>query len=184
MLSAVVAQQKSKRRSRKRRNHRSGPRAVVSPRRDERVERREDARRELRRGSRQLGREGERPQGLFGGFPVSEAAILIGFIGLVIGFIQGGGAVIVVSLIVVGLGVIEVTATEHFSGYRSHTILLALLPAVAIVAAAVAIFGLPQQRSLVLLFVAPLFAVLFWLLRRRFMAARQARVARPPAPRA
>jgi hypothetical protein len=147
MLSPDVAQQKHKRQSRKRRNHRSAPRAVVSGRRDERTDRREDARRELRRGNRQLGREGERPEGLFGGLPVSEAAILIGFIGLVVGFIQGGGAVIVVSLIVVGLGVIEVTAREHFSGYRSHTILLALVPAVAIVAAAVSIFGAPQQRD-------------------------------------
>jgi ABC-type transport system involved in cytochrome bd biosynthesis fused ATPase/permease subunit len=102
----------------------------------------------------------------------------------VVGFIQGGGAVIVVSLIVVGLGVIEVTAREHFSGYRSHTILLALVPAVAIVAAAVSIFGAPQQRGLVLLFVAPVFLVLFWLLRRKFMTARQARIARPPSPRA
>lgn len=182
MLSADVAQPKSKRQSRKRRNHRPAARAAVSTRRDERAQRREDARRELRRGNRQLGREGDRPEGVFGGLPVSEAAILIGFIGLVIGFIQGGGAVIVVSLIVVGLGVTEVTAREHFSGYRSHTILLALLPAVAIVAAAISIFGAPQQRSLVLLFVAPVFLVLFWLLRRRFMTARQARVARPPAP--
>ncbi|MGO9883221.1 MAG: hypothetical protein ACLPV4_09420 [Solirubrobacteraceae bacterium] len=177
-----MAQPKSKRQSRKRRNHRPATRAAVSTRRDERAQRREDARRELRRGNRQLGREGDRPEGVFGGLPVSEAAILIGFIGLVIGFIQGGGAVIVVSLIVVGLGVTEVTAREHFSGYRSHTILLALLPAVAIVAAAISIFGAPQQRSLVLLFVAPVFLVLFWLLRRRFMSARQARVARPPAP--
>jgi hypothetical protein len=180
MLSGDVAQPKSKRQSRKRRNHRSVPRAVASTRREERDQRRDDARREVRRGSRQLGREGERPEGMFGGLPVSEAAILIGFIGLVIGFIQGGGAVVVVSLIVVGLGVVEVTAREHFSGYRSHTILLALVPAVAIAAAAVAIFGAPQQRSLVLLYVAPVFAILFWLLRRRFMVARQARIARPP----
>jgi hypothetical protein len=183
MLSADVAQPKSKRRSRKRRNHHPAPRAAASTRRDERAQRRDEARRELRRGNRQLGREGERPEGLFGGLPISEAAILIGFIGLVIGFFQGGGTVIVVSLIVVGLGVVEVTAREHFSGYRSHSTLLALVPAVAIVAAAVSIFGAPQQRSLVLLFVAPVFLALFWLLRRRFMIARQARVARPPAPR-
>lgn len=183
MLSTDVAQPKSKRHSRKRRTHGSAPRAVASTRREEREQRRDDARRELRRGNRQLGREGERPQGMFGGLPVSEAAILIGFIGLVIGFVQGGGVVIVVSLIVVGLGVFEVTAREHFSGYRSHTILLALLPAVAVVAALVAIFGAPQQRGLVLLYLAPPFGVLFWLLRRRFVAARQARVARPPSPR-
>jgi hypothetical protein len=182
MLSADVAQQRSKRQSRKRRSRGSAPRAVVATRREERAERREDARREVRRGNRQLGREGERPESPFGGLPVSEAAILIGFIGLVIGFIRGGGPVIVVSLIVCGLGVLEVTAREHFSGYRSHTILLAAVAAVAIVAGLAAIFGAPGQRDLELVFVVPLFAVFFWLLRRRFMAARQARVARPPSP--
>lgn len=182
MLSADVAQQRSKRQSRKRRIPHSAPRAVASTRREQRIERRDDARREVRRGDRQLGREGERPESPFGGLPVSEAAILIGLVGLVIGFIQGGGTVIIVSLIVCGLGVLEFTAREHFSGYRSHTILLAAVGAIALVAGLVAIFGAPPQRGLELLLAAPPFAVFFWLLRRRFIAARQARVARPPSP--
>ena len=43
-----------------------------------------------------------------------------------------------------------------------------------------AIFGDPKQRILLLAVVVPVFAFLFWMLRRRFMTARQARVARPP----
>jgi hypothetical protein len=136
------------------------------------------ANRERQRGQRQLGREGERPEGPFGGLPVSEAAILLGIIGAVFGFLNGGGPALVVGLVVCAVGVCEITAREHFSGYRSHTALLAGIPAVAIEAALVAIFGEPKQRALLLAVVVPVFALLFWLLRRRFLTARQARVAR------
>jgi len=177
-----VPSQKSRRSSRKRRKPGAAPRAVPSTRRDERAQRRTQAASELRRGRRQLGREGERPESPFGGLPVSELAILIGFVALVIGFIRGGGPVLVVGIIICALGVVEVTAREHFSGYRSHAALLAAIPALAIEAAIVAIFGEPGQRALLLVVSVPVFALLFWLLRRKFRATRQARVARPPAP--
>jgi len=45
-------------------------------------------------------------------------------------------------------------------------------------------FGEPKQRALLLLAVVPVFAILFWLLRRRFLTARQRRVARLARPRA
>jgi hypothetical protein len=179
-----VASPKSKRRSRKRRNPTVGPRAVASTRRDEREARQADARRVLQRSDRTLGREGERPEGLFGGLPVSELGILIGVIALGIGFFSGGGPVLIVGIVVLGLAVLEVTGREHFSGYRSHTTMLAAVPAVAAESLIVLVFGAPRQRALLILFVVPMFAVLFWLLRRRFATARQARVARlarPPA---
>ncbi len=134
--------------------------------------------RERRRGRRQLGREGERPEGPFGGLPVSEVAILLGIIGAVFGFLNGGGPALVVGLVVCALGVCEITAREHFAGYRSHTALLAGIPAVMIEVGVVAIFGEPKQRGFLLVVVVPVFAILFWLLRRQFMIARQARVAR------
>ncbi len=127
-------------------------------------------------------RHGERPESPFGGLPVSELAIFAGLVGAVIGFIRGGGPALIVGLGVCALGVIEVTAREHFSGYRSHTALLAAIPAVALEAILVVLVGEPRQRALLLLAVVPVFAGLFWLLRRRFLAARQARIARPPAP--
>ena len=133
--------------------------------------------RELKRGERVLGREGERAQSPFGGLPISELAILVGVIASVIGFIQGGGPALIVGLIVCALGVIEVTAREHFSGYRSHTALLAAIPSVALEAGVVLAFK-PSQRAVLVLAVVPVFAGLFWWLRRRFLIARQARVAR------
>ena len=84
------------------------------------------------RSQRQLGTEGERPPSPFGGFPVSEIAILAGLVAVVVWLIRGGTATLVVGLVVCTLGVLEVTAREHFSGYRSHTTLLAAMPAVAI----------------------------------------------------
>jgi hypothetical protein len=139
--------------------------------------------RERKRGQRQLGREGERPESPFGGLPISELAILAGLIAAAVGFIRGGGPALFVGVGVCALGVIEITAREHFAGYRSHTALLAAIPAVAVEAGLVLAVGEPKQRGLLLLAVVPVFAVMFWLLRRKFLAARQARVARPRAPR-
>jgi hypothetical protein len=169
--------QKSKR-SRKRRKPDSAPRAVPSSRRDERAVRAAETERRRRREQRRLGHEGERPEGPFGGLPVSEVAILLGIVAAVFGFLNGGGPALVVGLVVCALGVCEITAREHFSGYRSHTALLAALPAVLIEVGVVAIVGEPKQRAFLLVVVVPVFSVLFWLLRRQFIIARQARVAR------
>lgn len=170
-------------RSRKRRNPDGAPRAVASSRRQLRAERRERTELAQEHGQRPRRREGERPEGMFGGLPVSEVAILVGLIAAVVGFAEGGGAPLIVGLIVCALGVVEVTAREHFSGYRSHTLLLAAIPAIAVEVGVVLAFGEPGQRLLLLVVIVPVFAVLFWLLRRRFAVARQARVARRPAPR-
>ncbi len=140
------------------------------------------AARDQRRATRQLGTVGERPPSPFGGLPISEIAIFAGGVGAIVGVIQGGGPALVVGLIVCTLGVVEVTAREHFSGFRSHTSLLSAIPAVGVGVAWVAIVGKPAQRIMILLVVVPVYALLFWLLRRQFIAARQARVARPPTP--
>jgi hypothetical protein len=155
---------------------------VASTRRQVRTEREAAAERRQRHAQRRTGREGERPEGPFGGLPISELAILAGIVAAVVGFFNGGGTPLVVGLVVCALGVVEVTAREHFSGYRSHTVLLAAIPAIAVEVGIVVLLGEPRQRALLLLAVVPVFAVLFWVLRRRFAVARQARVARPSAP--
>jgi hypothetical protein len=119
---------------------------------------------------------------MFGGLPVSEFAILIGGIGLVYGLISGSSRALTVGAIVCALAVIEVTVREHFSGYRSHTALLAAFPAIGVEVAVARLAGEPSRRGELVLVVIPVFAACFWLLRKRFLAARQARLARPPAP--
>jgi hypothetical protein len=173
-----VASPKSNKRARKRRSGAAAPRAVASPRREERRERQAQAAAELRR-ARPGAREGERPPSLFGGLPVSEIGIFIGSIGLIVGFLEGGGPVLIVSVVIVALAVIEFTAREHFTGYRSHTTLLAAIPALAVGTAAALLAG---QRLLLPICGLPVFGALFWLLRGRFAAVRQARVTRRSAP--
>jgi len=180
----TVASQKSKRRSRKRSKPGGAPRGVPSPRREERVERTTTQARQQRQAERQLGTVGERPPSPFGGVPVSEIAIFAGLVAIIVWLIGGSLPVLIVGLTVTTLGVLEVTGREHFSGYRSHTTLLAAIPAVALGIGVVSIAGTDKQnRAPFLLAIAvPVYAFLFWLLRKRFMAARQARVARPPTP--
>src|SRR5579875_2099658 len=115
-----MASRKSTRRSRKRRDPARAPRAVTPPRRpprsEQRAERRLQAEREQKAARRQLGTHGERPPGPFGGVPVSEIAIFAGLIAIIVWLVRGGTTTLVIGLVVVTLGVLEVTAREHFSG--------------------------------------------------------------------
>jgi hypothetical protein len=172
-----VAGQKSKR---KKRNRGTAPRAVPSARREQRAERLATVNQRTRRPS-SFAVHGERPPSPFGGLPVSELAIFAGGAALIVGFVQGGGAALIVGFVVCALGVAEVTAREHFSGYRSHALLLAAIPAVGLEIVLVETVGSGlKNKSPLLLAVAPVFLVVFWLLRRQFRTARQARIARPP----
>ena len=126
---------------------------------------------------------GDRPNGVFHPVPVSEIAIFAGLVGVVVGATSSNRTALITGIAVCVLGVLEVTAREHFSGYRSHATLLAAVPAVGLVAASVAAFGTPGQRGtreLMLGAAVPVFGVLFWALRKRFRSARQARIVRPP----
>ncbi|MDE3134129.1 MAG: hypothetical protein KGL15_08700, partial [Acidobacteriota bacterium] len=125
---------------------------------------------------RTLGTVGERPAGIFGPVPVSEFAIFAGLVALVVGWLEHGGPALEIGVIVMALGVTEVTAREHFSGFRSHTTLLAFMPAVIVEALYALVVGVPAQRILLLVPVIPIFALCYWLLRRHFRVARHARV--------
>ena len=169
-----MSQPSSKRRARKARG--GAPRAVPSARRTQRADREHQARITQTRSDRTLGTVGERPAGLFGAVPVSEVAIFAGLVALVVGMIDHGGAALEVGIIVMALGVTEVTAREHFSGFRSHATLLALMPAVIVEAAYALIVGVPEQRILLLVPAVPIYGLCYWLLRRHFRVARHARV--------
>jgi len=125
---------------------------------------------------------GDPPPNPFGGVPVSEIAIFAGGIGVLVGLVTAAGSALIVGIVVCTLGVLEFTAREHFSGYRSHAALLAAIPAVGIGIALIALDSASLTRAVLLPVVVAVFAVLFWLLRNRFRVARQARIARPPAP--
>jgi hypothetical protein len=75
----------------------------------------------------------EPPQAPWGSFPLSELTIFVGLAMLITGFVIGGNRGIVmigVGVALGSLGGLEVSVREHFAGYRSHTMLLALAAAV------------------------------------------------------
>lgn len=79
----------------------------------------------------------ERPPAPWGSFPLVEIAVLVGIVILLIGLIGGGerGALLIgIGLGLAGLGGLELAIREHFAGYRSHSTLLAGIPAIAVLA--------------------------------------------------
>jgi len=127
---------------------------------------------------------GERPDAPWHPFPLSELLILVGIIGAVIawqrGFHHGGPALLIASIACVMLGTIEVTLREHLSGYRSHAVLLSVLPPLALHSAVILATQsqttVPRWLNVALL---PIDGALFWvlyrLLRNRFQDARRER---------
>lgn len=193
-----MASSSSSKKSRKRRNPESAPRAVASTRREERAARaaatarqagaerraavgRDDRRKPGLFGS--LGTVGERPQSPFGGLPISELLILVGLIGCVVGFTQKGGPALTVGVVAVALGVIELTLREHWTGFRSHTTLLAAVPAVAIELLFYKIYGNLRDHRWIAIPAIPVFAIAFVLLRKRFSVARQRRTVQTAGPK-
>jgi hypothetical protein len=79
----------------------------------------------------------ERPPAPWGSFPLVEIAVLVGIVMLVIGLIVGGdrGTLLIgIGLGLAGLGGLELAIREHFAGFRSHSALLAGVPALAVLA--------------------------------------------------
>jgi hypothetical protein len=129
---------------------------------------------------------GERPQAPWHPLPLSELLIMVGAIGTVFGLrrlnhgISHAGPALFAGLAAVLIGTVEVTLREHLSGYRSHTLILTLLPVVvfhsAVVLIVATITPVPRLLNVGLLVLdAALFAFLFKLLRARFLDARRER---------
>jgi len=121
---------------------------------------------------------GERPEAPWHPLPLSELLILIGAIGTVVGFTRGesGTVLIFAGLAAVLIGTVEVTLREHLSGYRSHTLILSLLPAIVLYTGLVLLTRPPLVLNLALLAFAVLLAtLLFRVLRARFLDARRER---------
>lgn len=88
-----------------------------------------------------------------------------------------GGPLLLAGIAAVALGTIEVTWREHSSGYRSHTLLLALLPVLVLHSVVVLGYTFIAKASQLLnvgMFAVDIavFVLLFRLLRTRFLDAR------------
>jgi hypothetical protein len=120
-------------------------------------------------GAKRVETPDERPPAPWGKFPLAELSVLAGIVALIVGVVGGNPTAIGVGVVLGGLGGLEVSAREHFAGYRSHTTLLAGTVFVLTVG------GLFYLADLVLAIClgigAAAFAVAFYLLRRAFQRA-------------
>lgn len=76
------------------------------------------------------------PEAPWGRFPLVELSVLLGIVMLVIGFFFADGSrgpiFIATGLILGSIGGLELSIREHFAGYRSHTMVLAGVPALIV----------------------------------------------------
>jgi len=78
--------------------------------------------------------EDTRPPAPWGSFPLVEICVLVGIVLVVVGLIMGtdrGALAIGVGIGLAALGGLELSIREHFAGFRSHSSLLAGVPAIA-----------------------------------------------------
>jgi hypothetical protein len=113
----------------------------------------------------------EPPPAPWGSFPLVELCVLAGIVALVLGFVLGGsrGAVLIAAGLALGsIGGLEVSIREHFAGYRSHTAVLASVPALIVLGLLfyLAPAGLPGLARLAI--AVAVFAVAATLLMRAF----------------
>jgi hypothetical protein len=81
--------------------------------------------------------EDTRPPAPWGSFPLVEVCVLTGIILVVVGLVMGaedGALAIGVGIGLAALGGLELAIREHFAGFRSHSSLLAGVPAIAALA--------------------------------------------------
>ncbi len=108
-------------------------------------------------------------------------AFVIGLRKLDHGGISSGGPTLAAGIVAALLGTLEVAQREHLSGFRSHTLLLTLIPVIffhsAVVLGFSALERVPPLLNVGLLAIdIAIFVFLFKLLRARFGDARRDRV--------
>ncbi|HSS03928.1 MAG TPA: hypothetical protein VLK89_01915 [Solirubrobacterales bacterium] len=111
----------------------------------------------------------ERPPAPWGSFPLAELTVLAGIVCLVVGVVSRSPTTIGVGVVLAGLGGLEVSAREHFAGYRSHTTLLAGTAFVLVTGALFYLAGL--ILAVCLAAGAIVFVASFYALRRAFQKA-------------
>jgi uncharacterized integral membrane protein len=119
--------------------------------------------------AKKVPRADERPPAPWGSFPLAELTVLAGIVSLVVGVASKSPTAIGVGVVLAGLGGLEVSAREHFAGYRSHTTLLAGTVFVLVTGGLFYLAGLILAACLAA--GAAAFAASFYALRRAFQKA-------------
>ncbi len=112
----------------------------------------------------------ERPKAPWHPFPLVELCVLVGIVLIVVGAITGldtdrGRLALLCGLVLASLGGLDTALREHFNGFRSHSSVLAGLPAVVVAGALY--FGGAPWIAVIAAFVF-VFAFGFWAFRTAF----------------
>ena len=112
----------------------------------------------------------DRPKPPWHPVPLVELSVLVGIVLLILGALNlnedRGKLMLVLGMALGSLGGLDTALREHFAGYRSHTTIIASLPAVA-TAAALYFAGVPWPALIAA--AALVLVVVFALARRAFM---------------
>lgn len=124
-----------------------------------------------RRPSRLEIRDGvPRPDAIWAPFPLTEIGMGVGLLLFLIGF-TGAPVLLLAGVGVLVVVVAELCLREHFAGFRSHSILLALLPVTIVHLALVVLADLTWRGPLALAVDLAVAAALAWWLHQRFRVA-------------
>jgi hypothetical protein len=111
-----------------------------------------------------------RPDAIWAPFPLTEIGMGVGLVLFLIGF-EGATAVLLAGVGVLVVVVAELCLREHFAGFRSHSVLLAMLAVTTLHVAVVAIGHVTWRGPPALVLDLAVAAALAWWLRGRFASA-------------
>ncbi|MEA2192747.1 MAG: hypothetical protein QOI73_2868, partial [Solirubrobacteraceae bacterium] len=116
-----------------------------------------------------------RPHAIWAPFPLTELGMVAGIAILAAGYVSDGRRaawLLGIGAVVLAVVTAELSLREHFAGFRSHTLLLALLPVVALHATIVLAITDAYGGQLALLIDAVAAGLLGWWLHGRFPTSR------------
>lgn len=124
-----------------------------------------------RRPSRLEIRDGvPRPDAIWAPFPLTEIGMAIGLVLFLVGF-AGAPALLFAGVGVLVVVVAELCLREHFAGFRSHSILLAMLPVTTVHLGLVVLADVTWRGPLALAVDLAIGGGLAWWLQQRFRVA-------------
>jgi hypothetical protein len=111
-----------------------------------------------------------RPDAIWAPFPLTEIGMAVGIVLFLIGF-AGAPALLLAGVGVLVVVVAELCLREHFAGFRSHSILLALLPVAVLHLAVVLLLSEDWRGPPALAIDLAVAGALAWWLQQRFRQA-------------